>query len=144
MHARLATLLALCACGSTAPEPVRAAPPDVATATSSAHVLRRSQVHAAVQAGFGAFLQTIAVDEHPVFVRGKFHGFRIAAYAPQYAGIDIVPGDVITSVNGMPIERPEQALEAFRALDAAKELDVAYEHDGEPREMRYPIVDDAR
>jgi type II secretory pathway component PulC len=45
-------------------------------------------------------------------------------------------------VNGRPIERPEQALAAFQSLAVAKELRVAYERNGAPRELVYPIDDE--
>jgi len=94
-----------------------------------------------VHAGLGSFLQTVAIDEHPVFQDHKFHGFRIAGLAPQYASTGIVPGDVITKVNGMPIERPEQAIEVFRSLEIASELHIDYDRDGAPHEVRLAIVD---
>ncbi len=56
--------------------------------------------------------------------------------------IDLKPGDVVTRIEGMPIEHPEEAIEAFHALEAASELRVDYERDGVPRTLRYQIVDD--
>jgi hypothetical protein len=37
--------------------------------------------------------------------------FRIVALRPHefWHGVDLAPGDVVTSVNGMPIERETQA-----------------------------------
>ena len=52
------------------------------------------------------------------------------------------PGDGVTRVNGFPIERPEQAQTAFESLDVASELRVAYDREGEPREIVYRITDD--
>jgi type II secretory pathway component PulC len=79
-----------------------------------------------------------------VIVGGRFHGFRIGALrdAHFWSGVDLMPGDVVTSVNGFPIERPEQALAAFDSLEVASELRVAYERGGQPRELVYAIVDD--
>ncbi len=143
-HAGLCFLLV--ACGASAPvvKPPSASASTVASTvdaqpTSSIH---RSDVSAMVHAGFGVFLQTVAIDEHPVFQRGKFHGFRIAALAPEYGRTGLAVGDVVTRVNGMPIERPEQAIEVFRSLEVASELHIDYERDGAPRELRVAIVDD--
>ena len=108
-----------------------------------ANAIRRSSVQAVLSAGPGAFLQNIAVDDHAVFLAGKFHGFRIAAlHGDSWAGIDLRPGDVVTRVNGFSIEHPEQAAEAFYSLRVASELRVEYERDGEPRELRFGIVED--
>ena len=52
------------------------------------------------------------------------------------------PGDVVTRIEGMPIEHPEEAIEAFNALQVASELRVDYERDGVARILRYRIVDD--
>jgi len=146
---------AVVGCGSSpppaAPRPVApaaapSAPPPVADATAPS-TLRRSEVRRVIDAGLGAFLQRVEVDERPVRVAGKFRGFRVAGLRGDPAlwrGVDLRPGDVVTLVNGMPIERPEQALEAFRSLDVASELRVDLERDGAPRSLRYAIVDDGR
>jgi type II secretory pathway component PulC len=157
----LGATVALCACGG-APAAGPRTPPAVAQApaartppASSAsqvapppsggdHTLKRSAVHGAVSQGLGVFLQRIELDDQPVRVDGKFHGFRIAALrdAKFWSGVDLRPGDVVTSVNGFPIERPEQAQTAFDSLEGASELRVTYERDGKPREIVYLIVDD--
>jgi hypothetical protein len=131
-----------------------------------AGTLRRSDVRQALSAGLGAFLQYVTFDvDHPVFrepdqcmstpppskmnastcahAPGRtFVGFRILELkGPRWAGIDLKPGDVVTAVNGFPIERPEQAQQAFLSLAVASELRVDYERDGQPRSLRLSIVD---
>lgn len=141
----VAALLFLTACGGDAP--VSKTPAQATSSTASSpqaqpsSSIPRSQVSATVHAGLGMFLQTVAIDEHPVFQRGKFHGFRISGLAPQYAHTGLLPGDVVTQVNGMPIERPEQAIEVFRSLEIASELHIDFERDGAPLELRLAIVD---
>jgi S1-C subfamily serine protease len=145
--------LAAAACGGS----VRAAPvvqapaasgaPPVAAPSAGAapdHTVARSAVHAVVSEGLGMFLRRIDLDDQPVLVAGKFHGFRVAGLRdPQFwSGVDLKPGDVVTSVNGFPIERPDQAETAFESLEVASELRVAVEREGQPRELVYPIVDD--
>jgi type II secretory pathway component PulC len=108
------------------------------------HRLRRSAVHDVVAQGLGVFLQHVDLDDQPVMVAGKFHGFRIANLRDPgfWGGVELRPGDVVTRVNGFPIERPEQAQTAFDSLDVASELRVAYERDGQEHELVYAIVDD--
>jgi type II secretory pathway component PulC len=107
------------------------------------NAIRRSSVRDVLAQGPGAFLQRIAVDDQPVFIGGKFHGFRITALrGDMWQGVDLKPGDVITGVNGFPVEHPEEALEAFKSLAVSSELKVMYERDGVPRELRYAIVED--
>lgn len=149
----LVLALSLAACGTTA---TTAAPTTggVPRAAASAklqtppaapdHTLARSAVRAVVDEGLGYFLQRVELDDHPVMAAGKFHGFRIAGLRDPdfWAGVDLKPGDVVTGVNGFPIERPEQAETAFESLQVASELKVAYDRDGQARELVYAIVDD--
>lgn len=108
------------------------------------HTITRSAVRAVISRGLGAFLRGVELDEQPVFLHGRFHGFRIARLRDpaSWSGIDVKPGDVITSVGNLPIERPEQAQAAFDSLATAPEIRVAFERDGRPVELLYPIVDD--
>ena len=146
--------LAVVACGHAAPPPAALAVPVAASVVAPAQppkvggplpadAIGRSAIRNVLAAGPGAFLQKLTVDEHPVFSAGKFHGFRIAALqADSFRGVDLKPGDVVTRVEGMPIEHPEEAAEAFFTLQVASELRVDYERDGVPRTLRYRIVED--
>ncbi|MBI3206760.1 MAG: hypothetical protein HYZ29_34815 [Myxococcales bacterium] len=114
-------------------EPARPAPP--------AGSLWRDEVNAMVDAGLGWFLQR--VDVEPALEAGQFRGFRVVRLTPPdfWQGVELRPGDVVLSVNGMPIERETQAYEAFQALKKASELRVRYERGGRQRELVYRIVD---
>lgn len=149
----LATCAVACAGAAGSPVGPVSSVPSVASAASGppvasalvppgARVWARADVHAAIGKGLGAFLQHVDLDSQPVMAAGKFHGFRIAALhdAAFWKGVDLRPGDVVTSVNGFPIERPEQAQAAFDSLDVASELRVIYERDGQPRELVYSIT----
>ena len=146
----LVLAIALGACGgaapSAAPTTAAAAKPvhPAAPAPVDDHRLARSVVHDVVSQGLGSFLQHVEIADQPVLAAGKFHGFKIAALRdPFWQGVDLKPGDVVTSVNGFPIEHPEQAQTAFESLEVSSELRVAYERDGQPRELVYAIVDDS-
>jgi S1-C subfamily serine protease len=99
-------------------------------------------VVATLSKGLGVFLGRL--DTEPVLVGGRFRGWRITRLAERdamWAGVDLAPGDVVTSVNGRPIERPEQALAAFQALAVGTTLRVTYERNSQPRELLY-LIDD--
>jgi hypothetical protein len=110
---------------ATAPAP---APPSSAPSTSAPGTLSRDAVRAEIDAGFGNFLRRIDVE--PELDQGRFRGWRIVALRPAefWAGVDLVPGDVVVSVNGMPIER----------------LTVSYLRSGKQRSLTYSIVETAR
>ena len=121
------------------PAPVATEPP-VTPETDGQ--IRRAELDPVLEAGLGRFLQ--GVETEPATQDGRFVGFRLLSLYPedermQSTGLE--PGDVITSVNGQPIERPEQALRVWNGLRVASELLIEYQRDGESRELRFEIVD---
>lgn len=135
----------LVACGAAAPPPERPRverrvdprPPVV----NSPGTIQRTALDEVLARGPGAFLSKVAVE--PNLVEGRFVGFRVTELhdAALFETVDLQPGDTIVSVNGHPIERPEQAFEVWSALRVASELTVDVLRDGAPRQLRYPIVD---
>jgi len=105
-------------------------------------VIRRHQLDQVLDAGLGQYLQN--VETEPTFDRGRFAGFRIVKLFPgdlTYASLDLRPGDIVTSINGKPISRPEQASAIWEQLRTASDLVVDYERNGTPHELRFAIVD---
>jgi hypothetical protein len=118
--------------------------PDVAGAAQSTPerpgTLQRADVERMVDAGFGRFLSHVEVE--PSVSAGKFKGWSIVALQPPelWRGIDLRPGDIVTRVNGMPIEREMEAFEAFQAVRGAEKLEVSYSRQSQPRTLTYLIV----
>lgn len=123
---------------SSPPAGVSASADDYAPAPPGA--LWRKDVDEVLDAGLGKFLQR--ADLRPELHEGTFVGFRIIELRPPawWQGVDLVPGDVITRVNGMPIEQPTDAHAAFESLRKSDELVVSYLRDGEPRQLDYSII----
>jgi type II secretory pathway component PulC len=113
---------------------------EAAPAEAPKGTVRRAAVRETIQRGLGVFLQNVTLEDWPAMKDGKFHGFRLKAVRADW-GVDLRPGDVVTRVNGMPIERPEQADAAMRSLENAKSIRVDLERDGAPRVLEIPIVD---
>ncbi|MBX7194178.1 MAG: hypothetical protein K1X94_19140 [Sandaracinaceae bacterium] len=140
-----ASTLGLWACGAAAPPPERPraerradpTPPVVTTPGT----IQRAALDEVLSRGPGAFLSKVAVE--PNLVEGRFTGFRVTELRDTalFESVDLQPGDTIVSVNGQPIERPEQAFEVWSGLRVASELTVDVLRDGQPRQLRYPIVD---
>lgn len=139
----LVLFLVAVGCGqSPEPEvPVRAQPAPEPEPERPKGVLYRDEVVQTVDAGLGLFLQRVEVE--PSLSAGRFRGFRIVALHPPefWHGIDLVPGDVIQSVNGMPIERETEAFAAFESLRTAPKLRVQYQRGGSERELVFEIRD---
>ncbi len=102
--------------------------------------LERGDVERVVDAGLGRFLSHLAIE--PRLSAGKFTGWSIVALQPPelWQGIDLQAGDVVTQVNGMPIEREMQAFDAFQAVRQAPMLEVTYLRQNQPRTLRFTII----
>jgi len=136
------------ACGGSTPEPVlapvpAAPPPPLVELPAPAPLttLHRGDVVGFVDSGFGTFLQRVQVE--PSLASGRFRGWTIVDLRPTafWEQVDLKPGDVVTSVNGLPIERDTEAFDAFQSLRTASELKVAYFRDGAERTLAYRIVE---
>lgn len=103
-------------------------------------VLERAEVERVVDGGLGRFLSQVAVE--PSLSAGKFTGWSIVSLEPKKAwqSIDLRPGDVVTRINGMAIEREVEAFDAFQAVRSAPRLEVSYLRHDQPRTLSYAIV----
>ena len=57
-----------------------------------------------------------------------------------WSGVDLKPGDIVTRVNDLPIERETEAFDAFESLKKSDALRVAFQRDGQPRLLEYKII----
>ena len=135
----------LVGCGA-APEPV--APKAVSKAPAAQKIparppqgaLYRDDVNALIERGFPEFLQRVEVE--PRLVDGQFRGWSIVNLNPSdfWSGVDLKPGDVVTRVNDLPIERETEAFDAFESLKQSDALRVAFQRDGQSRVLEYKII----
>jgi S1-C subfamily serine protease len=147
----------LCVCGAVAacgpsysgpeypskpPAGVNLAEDDLSTPAPPGTLWRRD-VNAALDAGLGRFLQH--ADLAPEVQAGAFVGFKVLELRPPawWAGVDLMPGDIVTQVNGMPIEQPTEAHDAFESLRKNDKLTVKYLRKGESRELELTILEKA-
>ena len=122
----------------TATEPGLAPMESVSTPITQ---IERTDVVATVDAGLGRFLQKFEM-EPSLTERGEFSGFRIVRVLDDrtFQGLGIGPGDVVTSINQRPIERPTEAYEVFVSLKTAETLEVDYLRGGRPMRLSLPII----
>lgn len=127
-----------------APAPVAAEAPSAEPSTLARNddgaylgVIDRAGLNAIVEQGLGRMLGRLQLS--PVLDGKRFQGFRVAALDPQWDGSGVQTGDVITRLNGAPIERPEQAMTAFDSLRVASEVAVEIVRDGKPMALRYRV-----
>jgi len=99
--------------------------------------LSRDQIKAVLPSGLAWLFRRVWPED--VVTEGKFIGWRLTAIPEEWQGIDLRPEDVVTRVNGKTLETPEQAWDAWASLATAAELRIAYERNGQGRELVLPI-----
>lgn len=143
----LLTMLVGCGAAPAVPPAapkVAAKPAQVAKAPEAPRppkgALFREDVNAVVDRGFPLFLQRVEVE--PRLVDGQFRGWSIVNLSPRdfWTGVDLKPGDIVTRVNDLPIERETEAFDVFESLKQADTLRVAFQRDGQSRVLEYRIV----
>ncbi|HVJ18674.1 MAG TPA: hypothetical protein VM686_24805, partial [Polyangiaceae bacterium] len=123
-------------------------PPPRATASAPAApkappgTVLRKDLTGFIDAGFARFLQMVEVE--PSLEQGKFVGWNIVSLRPPefWQGVDLKPGDVVRSVNGLPIERETEAFDAFQSLRTAEKISINYQRGGTQRTLDYRVVDE--
>jgi len=144
--ASLVLLGLLVGCGAApesppvAPKPVAKAPAQPVAQRPPQGALYREDVNALIARGFPEFLQHIDVE--PRLVDGQFRGWSIVQLNPSefWSGVDLKPGDIVTRVNDLPIERETEAFDAFESLKQSDALRVAFQRDGQSRFLEYKII----
>jgi len=102
--------------------------------------IARAQLDDVLAQGIGRFLQRVGTEPH--LDEGRFVGFRVTELRSElFEGVDLQPGDTLVSVNGLPIERPEEAMQVWNTLRVASELTVEYLREGERHQLRFAIAD---
>jgi type II secretory pathway component PulC len=141
------TSLLFAGCGGSAKAPVRAANVPVAPRADAqeskakpGHVLRADVVRTA-DAGVGGFLHTHQLEVAPELRAGRFVGWRVTGLRQSGFGnsVDVRTGDVVRRVNGLVLERPEDADAALKASRARAAVDVVLERDGHEVQVHVPI-----
>jgi len=100
--------------------------------------LARSRVDAVLRKGPPWLLSHVEVEE--VLRKGAFIGWRVMAMPVGWEGSGIKPGDVVTRVNGVGLEKPDDFFSAWTTVAGAKEIRVTYEREGKAEELTMPIV----
>ena len=100
---------------------------------------RQELVHL-LGAGPGAFFAHVEIEA--ALDEGRFVGWRLADLPGQRPRwLDLRTGDVVTAVNGLAVERPDDALRIWETLQVASEVHIEYRRQGEARRLRIPVHD---
>ena len=85
-------------------------------------------------------------DVAPVADGSTLIGWRLIRFFPAreaspLSDLDVVPGDVLLSVNGTFVERPEHLMSVWQGLYTAPEIRAVIARDRERIELHYRILD---
>lgn len=74
---------------------------------------------------------------------GEFVGYKVKPLRddPLFNSLGLQEGDVITSVNGVDLNKPENGIRALRNLMKAKELNVTVLRDGQSTQIYHTLED---
>ena len=75
------------------------------------------------------------IRPQPVFADGKQLGYRVypGRNRAQFTKLGLKPGDLVTQINGAPLDDPARGLEIFKALEEGSQVSVTVERDGQPQ-----------
>lgn len=135
-------LLALSACsgrqdGETT-RPVERDAPLPAPSLGEVPVVPHAQLIAVLGRSVGDFLRQIEVE--PEQQGGAFVGWRIVTLPESHPDwLDIRPGDVVTAINRMPLEHPDQAQQVWETLRVSSEVLIELQRNDQEFSIRIPI-----
>ena len=98
--------------------------------------IARADLNRVLDAGPGAFLARTEVKAR--LVKGQFRGWQVVR--SPYTQIDLVPGDVVMSVNGRTLEHPVDLERLWRDLRAANAIEVDVDRGGRRFALRFAVV----
>ncbi len=83
----------------------------------------------------GAF--SAVVRPQPVFANGVQRGYRVypARNRRGFSRLGLQPGDLITSINGTPLDDPSRGMEIFNSLNSASQVNLTIERNGQTQQL---------
>ncbi|MBW2456156.1 MAG: hypothetical protein JRI68_16675 [Deltaproteobacteria bacterium] len=141
--ATLALTASVAACATAPPPSPKKAPPaptpkEQPPEPPASDELHRTQLEAVLRRGPARLLANVPIEA--VTEKDNFVGWRVQELPIAWKDIELKPGDVVTSVNAMPLKTPTEFWAAWTSLTVASELKVGYLRDGAERTFSVPIV----
>jgi general secretion pathway protein C len=79
----------------------------------------------------------------PVFANGQQRGYRVypGRNRQQFSRLGLMPGDLVTAINGAPLDDPARGLEILQSMNSATDVTVTIERNGQTSQIS---IDNAR
>ena len=73
----------------------------------------------------------------PVFANGKQTGYRVypGRNRQAFMRLGLRPGDLVTAINGTPLDDPEHGQEIFRTLGSSSEAHITVTRNGQQQDL---------
>ena len=112
--------------GMSAAQPVAAAAPDPMLG-------QRLQNLAAQNPG----AITEVIRPQPVFANGQQRGYRVypGRDRQQFSQLGLMPGDLVTAINGTPLDDPARGMEILQSINSAAQVTVTVERNGQSTQV---------
>jgi general secretion pathway protein C len=109
------------------------APPSAAVLNTEAPMADRMRKLITEQPG----LMADVMRPQPVFANGKQTGYRVypGRNRQAFVRLGLRPGDLVTAINGTPLDDPEHGQEIFRTLGSSPEAHVTVTRNGQQQDL---------
>jgi len=73
----------------------------------------------------------------PVFANGQQRGYRVypGRDRQQFTRLGLMPGDLVTAINGTPLDDPARGVEILQSMNSATDVTVTVERNGQPTQI---------
>jgi len=80
---------------------------------------------------------TEIIRPQPVFANGQQRGYRVypGRNRQQFSKLGLMPGDLVTSINGTPLDDPARGMEILQSINSASDVTVTIERNGQSAQV---------
>jgi len=106
-----------------------------ATAMRSTQPMLGDQIRTLATQNPGAITEILRPQ--PVFANGQQRGYRVypGRNRQQFSRLGLMPGDLVTAINGTPLDDPARGMEILQSINSASEVTVTIERNGQSSQV---------
>jgi general secretion pathway protein C len=80
---------------------------------------------------------TEVLRPQPVFANGQQRGYRVypGRNRQQFSQLGLMPGDLVTAINGTPLDDPARGMEILQSINSAAQVTVTVERNGQSTQV---------
>jgi general secretion pathway protein C len=80
---------------------------------------------------------TEIIRPQPVFANGQQRGYRVypGRNREQFTKLGLMPGDLVTGINGTPLDDPARGMEILQSMNSSTDVNVTVERNGQSTQI---------